>query len=173
MQLLKDHCSPWFQLSKKLLIGPFLVVFNNCSFTETNYQKRCFCSEKITIYKRTNVERTVIAWKERSGTRFKSSRNNRNGGKLFQFICIIVNFVSLVRVANGLLPSFTQPLPHLVPPPSTHSNPFLGTVLGTIGTIVLRTNNLAEGPCSRTRNERKKQEHAQPWTSASYSQQFS
>ena len=36
-----------------------------------------------TIYNRTNVERTVIEWKERLGTRSKSSINIRNGWKLF------------------------------------------------------------------------------------------
>ena len=67
-----------------------------------------------------------------------------------------------------VIPPFTQPLPHLVHPPSTHSNMFLGTSLelfsikntlnGTNrnrdGTIVIKTNNLAKIPCPGIRNEK-------------------
>jgi len=55
-------------------------------FPKKEQTHRTFFSNIGTIYKRTNVELTVIGWKEVSGivllgTRYKSSRNNRNGWK--------------------------------------------------------------------------------------------
>ena len=123
------------------------------SGNKRNYQERCHCSKKQnehiervhknigTIYKRMNVRRTVIGWKNGLVSFYQERvlyHNNKNGTVLNQEQNRVWNCWN--KNEQGTNDSVDAPR------------------------LVLEwgTNDLVEGLCPRTRNERFKIKHAQP-----------